>query len=500
METELKLAIAGKDIPALKSHPLLADYAEGTPQEQHQSDVYYDTAERTLRRHGCGLRVRSVGGRHIQTLKDAGSAMGGLHVRGEWEATLPDAHPDRAMLAGRFRHPDQLGDLLPLFTNTTTRTTWNLRLPHGAQIECVLDVGAIRAGKHQAGIAEVELELKQGDPADLFGLALQLNATLALRIENGNKAERGYALLDGPRPPTPAKAGPLHLPRHLPLEKAFQRIMANCLEQMEANVPGVLAHDAECLHQMRVGLRRLRAALKLFDKLAPLPDELAGELAWLSGLLGAARDWDVFITATLDHVGDSGWDAQREALRAAAREHAARRHKDVHAALRSRRYTHLVLALSAWVIGCQWRGQDNPLPGEHFSRNVRDGMRPLLSGAQRRLRKRLRRVDRGDAESRHHVRIAAKKYRYTAEFFASLLPAGPLKKHVRRLTVLQDMLGDLNDIAIAGRLLDQLARDGGPAQEPAGYARGYLAALARRRVKKLRQPIRRMEKLPALRA
>ena len=66
------------------------------------------------------------------------------------------------------------------------------------------------------------------------------------------------------------------------------------LAQFQANLPGVLASDnIEYVHQARVALRRLRAALRLYRKVCVLPDELMDGLRALAAALGPARDWDV---------------------------------------------------------------------------------------------------------------------------------------------------------------------------------------------------------------
>ncbi len=300
-------------------------------------------------------------------------------------------------------------------------------------------------------------------------------------------------------PPTPAaasvKARAIALPPRATLGEACRRILAGCLEHAQANVAGVLAGDSECLHQMRVGLRRLRAALDLFGKFAPLPASLRQDLDWLAALLGKARDWDVFMTGTLDAVGGAAWRHHRQVLRDRARPLAAAAHDAVRRALRGRRYARLASALEQWLHGPSWPGQDNGAVPARLERKAGKAMRPLLARARRRLLKRLRQADRGDAASLHRVRIAAKKARYAAEFFQPLLPAGPLDRHVRRLKALQDALGRLNDFTVAQQLLAQLEH--GAAAAPAAYARGYLAALAETGTAALARPLRRAGK-PAL--
>src|SRR5262245_28120308 len=84
--------------------------------------------------------------------------------------------------------------------------------------------------------------------------------------------------------------------------EAFRAVCGACVQHIEANRHGALAAaDPEYLHQMRVAIRRMRTALEVFAEAVPdaVASPLQGELRWLSGALGQARDWDVFIAATL---------------------------------------------------------------------------------------------------------------------------------------------------------------------------------------------------------
>ncbi|MBY0242822.1 MAG: CHAD domain-containing protein, partial [Burkholderiaceae bacterium] len=246
---------------------------------------------------------------------------------------------------------------------------------------------------------------------------------VATRSTRDKSAPPGGALA-AVHAPAPVNARPLALNATLTLAAAFERILHNCLDQVQANVAGVLARDAECLHQMRVGLRRLRAALNLFKQMAPLPAALQHDLDWLAALLGKARDWDVFLSSTLDAVGGDAWQAGRSALRDCAARHATTAHQAVQAALRSARHTRLVRGLSGWIIDQPWRQPDHCTPN-WASAPARKALRPLLAQAQRRLHQRLRQATADDPASLHRVRIAAKKARYTAQFFQSLLPPKP---------------------------------------------------------------------------
>src|SRR5262245_50073448 len=64
---------------------------------------------------------------------------------------------------------------------------------------------------------------------------------------------------------SPQKSGRFVLPKKANAEDAFQVTLLHCLRHIARNGPAVsFARDPEGVHQIRVGLRRLRAALTSF--------------------------------------------------------------------------------------------------------------------------------------------------------------------------------------------------------------------------------------------
>jgi inorganic triphosphatase YgiF len=494
METELTLRVPPSALERMRSHPMLAERAQGAPREHHLTDTWYDTPGRDLWKHGLTLRVRNDNDAWVQIVRTASS----LSHRGEWESPLPNGQPQPELLARQVK-PAGLAKLLadkdlaarlqPVFLSSTRRTTWDIALPDGRQLGCALDAGDIACGDRHAQISELELELERGDPAELFELALALHQDIPLELGGGSLAARGYAMLaDEPAPAV--KAGKIKLGAHMTLEDAFQCIGLSCLHQIEANLPGVLRKDVESLHQMRVGLRRLRALLDMFGKLAAPPGDIREGLDWLSGELGAARDWDVLAGSTLDHI--SGIDPA--ALRTAIQDKANALHKQLLHTLHAPRYTVLMLQVNGWLRGRQWRA-DGALPdGSPLAGRARRGMLPLLRKAEKRLARRIKALDPQDGPARHRVRIAAKKARYASEFFHDLLPRKRAERYTACLSELQDRLGLLNDFAVADRLLDELASGHGQAPRQASWVRGYLSAIGEAGSRELDKPLRRVAK------
>jgi len=219
-EIELKLALSPQGPAQLVGHPLLKTLASQTIMLGNQ---YYDTPAAALQSRRVALRVRRQGNRRLQTLKSAAESRGGLSTRGEWEWSIDDVDCNAAGLdlAGlrALEHPAlaelDLDTLRPVFTTDFERRLWRYQVD-GCDIEIALDQGTIQTGhtSHtghagQAGgkslpICELELELKSGDPAQLWKLAQALckpaspDATpLSARPANHSKASRAACLSHG---------------------------------------------------------------------------------------------------------------------------------------------------------------------------------------------------------------------------------------------------------------------------------------------------------------
>ena len=501
MEVELKLLIDAADVAAFRHHPLLAHYALSAAHTQQLTSIYFDTPELALRRGAAALRVRRVGRDWVQTFKAGGRVDAGLHQREEWESRVAGPALDLAALRALIAPDSEWGALLsdagladslqPIFTTRFRRRIWMLRSVHGDVVELALDQGAVHHGALQTPISEIELELKNGNPAALFELALAFQETIALHVGSISKAERGYALC-APQPPMPAAAQAPVLAADLTVARGFHVIVSNCLAQIQANEAGIAQGvDPESVHQMRVGVRRLRSALALFDKRIPCPPALKAELAWLASALGEARDWEVLATTTLSSVRNTGRHAPRLApLRRAVLQLAQASRENAATALASMRYARLVLTLGAWMLdaGC-WCDSAPAERGHAPSTPVTAPLKPFAAKKLARLHhvlcRRGRRLKSGAAPDRHRVRIAAKKLRYAVEFFQSYFSDKQNRALLHALAALQEVLGKLNDVAVARRLLRDLALRQADLAKEVDFACDYLDRHALRDLRKL---------------
>lgn len=508
MEIELKLLVNAQGAAALRRHPLLKQHAAEAPHELDLSAIYFDTPDFRIRQSGAGLRVRRSGDTWVQTFKAGGSVSGGLHSRHEWESPVdgpqPDLHALRSLVERGsvwhklLRTPALAKDIAPIFTAHVARTVWDLRLPQGDLVECVLDVGELDHAGATAPISEIELELKSGNVAHLFDFALALLQDIPMRTGALSKADRGYALC-APQAPLAVKATPLELSPHMTVEEAFRNIVMNCMTQIQANEAGVAqGHDVESLHQMRVGLRRLRSALDLFDGVIRPTAALHEELEWLNAQLGAPRDWDVLCGATLPAIASAAPQERRiaaVALGALGKAHET--HEAAAVAVSSPRYTRLILALTRWLQASGWREDLSGKARKCLGRPLPRFAETVLAQRRQRLHKRARGLAGASAPTRHRLRIAAKKSRYATEFFAALYPAKKIRRYVGALSALQDVLGHSNDAAVAERLLTQLQEEHAGFSDAAGFIRGYLAAQGKRDAKQIVRLWKKLEVVEA---
>ncbi|MGH8728021.1 MAG: CHAD domain-containing protein [Burkholderiales bacterium] len=469
-EIELKLAINPRQVSRLLRHPLLKSPGAKTTTLK---SVYYDTVKFDLRERGFALRLRRIGRRTVQTLKAEGKVEGGLHERPEWEAeTRAGQLNSQALKVTPLAECCALDEiaLKPVFVTEFKRAHRVLESPEHV-VEFALDQGEIRANGVSVAISEIELELVSGAPTQLFELALQFNKAAPLRIANQSKADRGYALAAGASR-KPVKARPLKLTPNMTVSDALKAIAFDCIAHFEANVAERHA-DPEYVHQMRVALRRLRSALTLFGMIIP-KGALAShrnEIRWLARELGAARDWDVFTVSTLpailaqfpDHAGLHALLRRAQKARRSANAQAQK-------AVSSQRTAEFFLRLCAWLATDAWMSM--------ATESMRQALSfPIAGFAGAVLAKRHKHVLKVspaalDAEARHRLRIALKKLRYAAEFFAPLFTKRRVQKYISGLMALQDVLGELNDGAVTGGLLDSLPDE----PEAVGMARAFTAA------------------------
>jgi inorganic triphosphatase YgiF len=454
VEVELKLELPAAALRQFRKLAWIRALA-GSAKRSTPVSVYFDTDKQKLRRRGITLRVRRSGDRYIQTIKATGHS--GIVARNEWESEIADSQPDLAQARGAALD-DVLTDKLwrklkPQFETRVRRTVFPWER-NGAVIELSLDEGTIETGDASMRLCEIELELKSGDKADVFEAARLMTRALPLQLGLISKSERGYRLRDGAQD-APLKFTGVALTPEMLTRDAFRAIGYACLQQVAGNEAALCKDDAEGVHQMRVGLRRLRAAISLFSALLDdaQTETIKAELKWLTGELGPARELDVLIARVIKPMQrrPSGWDDIPKLSRQFARQRAAALAR-AREAVGSERYRLLKIEIAAWLeIGAWATPQEDP-KRDRGALSIEAFAAEQLSLRRRKLRKRAKSFAELDTRRRHKLRIQAKKLRYATDFFNDLFSGKRTSKRreafLAALEAVQDGLGDLNDIAV----------------------------------------------------
>lgn len=420
----------------------------GAPVVARLRSTYFDTPDDRLARLGYALRIRQDGPRRIQTVKATGGAAMDPLARREWEQPVPgDAPvlaPDAPVSVALGKHVSELAARSEV---RVIRSLWTVERPD-ALIEMVLDRGEVRSGEATAPFLEVELELKQGEPAALFALARRIGRLTPVRLGVLTKAQRAARLAH-----PPGKSDKWHgvaLTEEMSAADAFRAIAHACLRQYRLNESRLLQEDnAAALHQARVALRRLRSAFHAFRPIigGKPAKRLGTDLRWLTQQFGQARDIDVLLPRLHDRKAQALLQAARGPAYAAAR-----------FAIESALARELMIDLAEWLSTGKWAKRSD-------GGKQRDGpARDFGADAIRRLHDRL--LEEGGAivdgsdEDRHELRKTAKKLRYTVESFAALFDGGKVHKarvrYLAALEELQDHLGVLNDLAVMPDVLKGL--------------------------------------------
>lgn len=532
-EIELKFLV-----PAASRAALAAEMARGsaTLERRTLAAMYLDTPDRRLARAGIAWRLRREGRRWIQALKAGGA---NALERFEHEVIRPVGTHDPLEHAGT-KVGERLLVLLERaradglevevrFRTEVRRTARRVRT-RGAVVEIAFDEGRLLSGDARQRIREVEFELVSGSAVAMLALAERWRKRFGLVFDPRSKAERGDRLAQGdPHPPVRKAARPDY-PQDADALGAFGAVLDECLSQINRNSIGLLEGDpalrVDHVHQLRVGIRRLRSALRSFDGWVPMPPPaLVAELRALFAELGLSRDSDVLDSGVVAELAKVGAPPLSMPAGAAG--------PDPADAVRSPRTQALLLALIAWRAGLAELPLPAPDKGEQakLARARADAVQAAADGSQgrpqdpgelrgepaiqepggegedagdageggpavaapegppdskefrrgveRRLRRWHRRIaadwkafDTLDEEALHALRKRIKRQRYAVEFFAPVLRRRSVDQYLKPLAEVQERMGELNDLFVArGRYQEVLAAD--PA---AWFALGWLAA------------------------
>jgi len=218
-----------------------------------------------------------------------------------------------------------------------------------------------------------------------------------------------------------------------------------CVAAIKSHHTSACAGDAEAVHQIRIAITRLRAAVAFFAPIVADAEwrRLKQEIAWLNGPLGAARDSDVVV----EYARRKRYRAWAQAMIGEQLEQRQTQdHRRLVRCLRSARTQRLIAAMAAWIRQGTWLER-------YKRRKDAEALQFYCAGELNRWHERL--VRKGNrlktlgASRRHQLRIKVKRFRYMLEALTETVPLwgrGEFRHLHRPAKRLQRALGDMRDL------------------------------------------------------
>ncbi len=434
----------------------------GRSQVHRMRAVYLDTADLLLIRHRVTLRRREGGpdeGWHAKLPRPDGSRLE-LHAamtQGPGRTRVPAGHLRAVAAALGPAWPTGVeATLLPVATLLTERTQTDL-LDDGGSVVATLCDDRVVALPEDRRWRELEVELVPAavDDALLDEVSERFAAQGVLPSDSPSKLGRAL----GKRPDRAARGESLR--SRDPAAAVLHSYLSTQVAGIVGREEDLRADAPDAVHKARVATRRLRSALRTFDRLLDreVTDPLRDEVAWLAGLLGAPRDAEVVRDRVLGRleglppelvVGDVVGLA-----RACLTEEHARAHEALVEGMSGERYLALTDSLLDLLADPPWRGR--------AGRRADEVLPALVEKAAGRVARSVRRTRAHDdpdgpeaLRERHVTRRRAKAVRYAWEALAPAL--GPdAAESARRWEEVTEVLGELQDVVVARARLLELA-------------------------------------------
>lgn len=488
-EHELKFYIPGASL-----YKLELALRRGRVEQTELRAQYFDTASRELASQKIALRLRLEGQHWVQTLKMPGE---GLLSRLEFNHPRSGPELDLRLYQGTpaARVLERLAQPLTIrYETQVMRTLRLLRVP-GALLEIALDRGFIQASSLQLPVQELEIELKRGSSAALLACAKKWQQAHPLILDLRSKSERGDQLaalalrLDELQSqneimPTglpeqavaafwkPQLSQPITLRPAMTARDAMAAVMSECVEQISRNAALLAGVDAtesferetsEYVHQLRVGIRRLRSACALFKGICELPTPQSTQfIKSLFGQLGSRRDDDVLLQSLWPRLQAAGQPPLR--LTVATQADFPER------LVRSPTFQAWQLDMLAFLDQAGRTSAPAPPLSDPHAPSLKKLLRLRLQRWHRQVLSQGLRFETLSMEDRHALRKRLKRLRYALQFANALLPRGKIKPYLKQLACLQDLLGQMNDLVVAHQFFETLSQS----QPSAWFACGWI--------------------------
>jgi CHAD domain-containing protein len=421
------------------------------------SSTYYDTDDYRLALLGvtlCDVTSDRSGWWELTVPQRAGR----LEVKFRRDNDVPPAAA-RESMAALLRG----GALRPIAQLRTRRQGVRVRAERGARVDVTVDgVDLVSGGKVIGHFEEAQAELISGDKAALCSIRKSLKKAGARTVDQRPALFRALGLGAAPEP----KPGS-------PIARLREQLRRHEQHMLVHDIGSRLRTDPEDVHQMRVAIRGIRALLRAARPLlvAEWAAHLREELAWISDVLGAARDLDVLVARIRDD-GRSLSPLERRGLARLMDELELERGSRVsalHEALQSQRYLalleHIAAAANAPVVT-----------------DARCSLEEIAGTEFRKLQRAVRKAGDNPTDAvLHRIRIKTKRARHAAELAASE-GGRSARRFIRRAKDLADILGAHHDAIVATQRLRKLLAAGAGHSETRRVLHRLIERQAKRRL------------------
>jgi CHAD domain-containing protein len=498
-QTEIKFAVESGCKPTL-----LEGTGDGARQTSNYETIYFDTDNLDLRRHQLELYVRNRDGRVTQKIKTRAENVQAYQCQ---EILLSDLQPNlahaRVLLPPNVRALISPSALKPRFCTRFSRIS--REFTNDACVTRIsFDEGHIEAMGRSESISEVRLKLKGGKLDSYTSKCLSFLAEVPAALLLESKATRGYRLA-ACELPRAVSAPPFALPWNLPLPEAILGILRHSFKHCLDNYPAVtLSGEPPSIHQMRVAMRRLRSAIRMFSPVLCLDGakDLFGTLRGVFTKLGEVREADVFVGETLPLITGAGLGEKLEAvLRTEITTFRGGAYREVCGELTSPNFARMIIQLNNWIEGASWLKSDRPIDVLLLERTAEDFAVPRIRALHSKLLKSGSKARSGTLDDWHRTRIAAKKLRYAGEpLFDALAPKIEPAKLSKQLSRLQTSLGRLNDLQTITPFLARVrpnvqGRNRRNFEDAEQFCRGWSGAAVATRVDQAKDAMKGFEKI-----
>lgn len=425
--------------------------------------TFLDTFDWRLYEAGMELEAFTVGSEVLLQLRslDSGAALTSLRCRGlpQFIWDLPRA-PLRARLEAviemraLLRQVSVASDVQTLkWLNKDGKTLLRLELEE-SQIQAQAD----RSAEHSLQ-SRLRVVPYKGYDKPLKQALQVVEQRLGLRLDEQTLMVEALRRL-GREPADYSSKLTIRLDPAARADRATKDILLHLLHTMKRNEQGTLEDsDSEFLHDFRVAIRRTRSALTQIKGVLPSArvEHFKQGFAWLGQLTGPTRDMDVYLLVFDEYQGSlpAGFRNDLLPLRTFLQAHQKKEHGELVKHLCSTRYERLLT---------DWQGfLEEPVPQRsslpNALRTVNDLSRERIWRVYRRVLREGQAIhEETPAEFLHELRKTCKKLRYLMEFFQSLYPPAEIKAAIKDLKVLQENLGDFQDLEVQGTSLREFSR------------------------------------------